>query len=101
MAKTAKAEKSAKAGSTPSVEERKSAADDMRELGTEELTARLVEAKEELFNLRFQMATGQMDNNRRLRTVRHDIARVYTVMRERELGLSIGPDQVAGKEGAA
>ncbi|MDQ2845055.1 MAG: 50S ribosomal protein L29 [Actinomycetota bacterium] len=73
----------------------------MRELGTEELTARLVEAKEELFNLRFQMATGQMDNNRRLRTVRHDIARVYTVMRERELGLSIGPDQVAGKEGAA
>ncbi|MDQ6657298.1 MAG: 50S ribosomal protein L29 [Actinomycetota bacterium] len=73
----------------------------MRELGTEELTARLVEAKEELFNLRFQMATGQMDNNRRLRTVRHDIARVYTVMRERQLGLSIGPDQVAGKEGAA
>ena len=49
---------------------------------------RLRESKEELFNLRFQMATGQMDNNRRLRTVRHDIARIYTVMRERELGLS-------------
>ena len=51
---------------------------------------RLRESKEELFNLRFQMATGQMDNNRRLRTVRHDIARIYTVMRERELGLSTG-----------
>ncbi len=71
---------------------------ELRELGAEELLARLREAKEELFNLRFQMATGQMDNNRRLRTVRHDIARVYTVMRERELGLSVGPD---GTEGAA
>ena len=59
---------------------------ELRELGAEELRARLRESKEELFNLRFQMATGQMDNNRRLRTVRHDIARIYTVMRERELG---------------
>ena len=58
---------------------------------------RVREAKEELFNLRFQMATGQLDNNRRLRTVRHDIARVYTVMRERELGLLGRPDD----EGAA
>jgi large subunit ribosomal protein L29 len=90
-----------KAADTPSKADRSSAADQLRELGTDELTARLVGAKEELFNLRFQMATGQMDNNRRLRTVRHDIARVYTVMRERELGLSIGPDQVPGKEGAA
>ena len=71
---------------------------ELRELGAEELLARLRESKEELFNLRFQMATGQMDNNRRLRTVRHDIARIYTVMRERELGLSVGPD---GTEGAA
>ena len=69
-----------------------SAATELRELGAEELVLRLREAKEELFNLRFQMATGQMDNNRRLRTVRHDIARIYTVMRERELGLSAGPD---------
>jgi hypothetical protein len=52
-------------------------------------------------NLRFQMATGQLDNNRRLRTVRHDIARVYTVMRERELGLSVSPDDVTTGEGAA
>ena len=71
---------------------------ELRELTDEELTLRVREAKEELFNLRFQMATGQLDNNRRLRTVRHDIARIYTVMRERELGLSAAPDE---KEGAA
>lgn len=46
---------------------------------------RLKESKEELFNLRFQMATGQLDNPMRLRAVRRDIARVRTVMREREL----------------
>ncbi|TDV45591.1 large subunit ribosomal protein L29 [Actinophytocola oryzae] len=73
----------------------------MRELNDEELVLRLREAKEELFNLRFQMATGQMDNNRRLRMIRHDIARIYTVMRERELGLSVSPDEVPSGEGAA
>jgi large subunit ribosomal protein L29 len=67
-------------------------ANEMRELNAEELLIKLRESKEELFNLRFQMATGQMDNNRRLRTVKHDIARIYTVMRERELGLSVVPD---------
>ncbi|HEY4993000.1 MAG TPA: 50S ribosomal protein L29 [Nakamurella sp.] len=77
------------------------AANELRELGTDELVLRLRESKEELFNLRFQMATGQMDNNRRLRTVRHDIARIYTVMRERELGLSTGPDELASEGGAA
>ena len=76
-------------------------ASELRELNDEELVLRLREAKEELFNLRFQMATGQMDNNRRLRTVRHDIARIYTVMRERELGLSISPDEAPSGEGAA
>jgi large subunit ribosomal protein L29 len=70
---------------------------ELRELSDEELVLRVREAKEELFNLRFQMATGQLDNNRRLRTVRHDIARVYTIMRERELGLSAAPTD----EGAA
>jgi large subunit ribosomal protein L29 len=60
---------------------------EMRELSDDELVARLREAKEELFNLRFQNATGQLDNNRRLQTVRRTIARIYTVMRERELGL--------------
>ncbi|MBB4911357.1 50S ribosomal protein L29 [Actinophytocola algeriensis] len=76
-------------------------ASELRELNDEELVLRLREAKEELFNLRFQMATGQMDNNRRLRMVRHDIARIYTVMRERELGLSVSPDEVSSDEGAA
>jgi large subunit ribosomal protein L29 len=74
---------------------------ELRELNDEELVLRLRESKAELFNLRFQMATGQMDNNRRLRTVRHDIARIYTVMRERELGLSVSPDEVSTGEGAA
>ena len=68
------------------------AAGELRELGTDELELRLRESKEELFNLRFQMATGQMDNNRRLRTVRHDIARIYTVLTERELGIVDDPD---------
>jgi large subunit ribosomal protein L29 len=60
---------------------------EVRDLTDEELLTRLREAKEELFNLRFQVATGQLDNNRRLHTVRKDIARIYTVMRERELGI--------------
>ena len=76
------------------------AASELRELADDELVLRLREAKEELFNLRFQMATGQMDNNRRLRAVRHDIARIYTVMRERELGLSVSPDAVSSDSGA-
>ena len=59
----------------------------------EELATALREAKEEAFNLRFQMATGQLDNNRRLRAVRRNIARIYTVLRERELGLAAGPDE--------
>ena len=62
----------------------------------EELVLRVREAKEELFNLRFQMATGQLDNNRRLQTVRRDIARIYTIMRERELGLSVAPSEDLG-----
>ena len=66
-------------------------AGELRELTDEELTTRLRESKEELFNLRFQMATGQLNNNRRLRIVRQEIARVYTVLRERELGLASGP----------
>jgi len=70
-------------------------AGELRELTDDELTERLRESKEELFNLRFQTATGQLDNNRRLRTVRQEIARIYTVLRERELGLASGP---AGEE---
>jgi large subunit ribosomal protein L29 len=66
---------------------------ELRELADDELVNRLREAKEELFNLRFQVATGQLDNNRRLQTVRRDIARIYTIMRERELGLSVAPSE--------
>ena len=65
---------------------------ELRELSDEELVAKLREAKAELFNLRVQGATGQLDNNRRLQVVRRDIARIYTIMRERELGLSAAPD---------
>lgn len=62
-----------------------------RELNEDELKQRLAEAKEELFNLRFQHATGQLTNNQRLCVVKRDIARIYTVLRERELGLSTVP----------
>jgi large subunit ribosomal protein L29 len=72
---------------------------ELRELSDDELLTRLREAKEELFNLRFQVATGQLDNNRRLQTVRRDIARIYTVMRERELGIYVAAP--AGEQGVA
>jgi len=55
---------------------------------------KLREAKSELFNLRVQSATGQLDNHGRLQTIRRDIARIYTIMRERELGLSAEPSEV-------
>jgi large subunit ribosomal protein L29 len=71
---------------------------ELRELTDEELAERVRESKEELFNLRFQMATGQLNNNRRLRVVRHEIARVYTVLRERELGLASGPEGPDGNK---
>ncbi|MGV0348174.1 50S ribosomal protein L29 [Corynebacterium sp. 23_3061] len=70
-------------------------AHELRELSAEELTTRLHEAKEELFNLRFQNAAGQLTNNRRLGTVKRDIARIHTVIRERELGLSSAPGDEA------
>ena len=57
----------------------------------EELQAKLAEAKEELFNLRFQSATGQLESHGRLRAVKRDIARIYTVIRERELGIRATP----------
>ncbi len=61
---------------------------EFRGLSEEDLVTKLREAKEELFNLRFQGATGQLENHGRLRAVRKDIARIYTVMRERELGIT-------------
>ena len=62
-------------------------AHDLDEMTDIDLESKLREAKEELFNLRFQSATGQLDNHGRLRAVRKDIARIYTEMRERELNI--------------
>jgi large subunit ribosomal protein L29 len=73
------------------------AATEYRGLETEELIEKLKEAKEELFNLRFQAATGQLESHGRLLVVRKDIARIYTVLRERELGIT----SVETPEGAA
>ena len=63
-------------------------AHELDELNAVDLEAKLREAKEELFNLRFQAATGQLESHGRLNAVRKDIARIYTIMRERELGIS-------------
>ncbi len=71
------------------------AASELREQSDEELVSRLREAKAERFNLRVQAATGQLDNHGRLKVIRKDIARIYTIMRERELGLSTAPDEAA------
>jgi large subunit ribosomal protein L29 len=57
----------------------------------EKLVAELKKAKEELFNLRFQSATGQLESHGRLKAVRRDIARIYTILRERELGIRTAP----------
>ena len=67
-------------------------AHELDELNDIDLEAKLREAKEELFNLRFQAATGQLESHGRLRTVKKDIARIYTVVRERELGIRTAPD---------
>ncbi|GAA4234204.1 50S ribosomal protein L29 [Actinomadura meridiana] len=62
-------------------------ADDLRTEPQDVLVTKLKEAKEELFNLRFQAATGQLESHGRLREVKREIARIYTVMQERELGI--------------
>ena len=66
-------------------------AHELDELNDIDLESKLREAKEELFNLRFQAATGQLESHGRLRTVKKDIARIYTVVRERELGIRTAP----------
>ena len=63
--------------------------DELRELPDDELVARIEGAKEELFNLRFQLATGQLDNPSRIKQVRHEVARVASVLREREIELEL------------
>ena len=61
--------------------------EELRQLSAEDLTSKVRELKEELFNLRFQAATGQLESHGRLSAVRKEIARVYTIIRERELGI--------------
>jgi large subunit ribosomal protein L29 len=58
---------------------------ELRDVGDQDLLERLESSKEELFNLRFQLATGQLDNPMRIKQVRHEIAQILTVLREREL----------------
>jgi large subunit ribosomal protein L29 len=60
-------------------------ADKLRDVSEDELETKLVEAKEELFNLRFQLVTGQLDNPMQIKVVRKHVARILTLMREREL----------------
>jgi large subunit ribosomal protein L29 len=72
-------------------------AHELDEMNDVDLESRLREAKEELFNLRFQAATGQLESHGRLRTVKKDIARIYTVVRERELGIRVAPGDSAGR----
>jgi large subunit ribosomal protein L29 len=62
--------------------------DNLRGFDDERLVDELRKAKEELFNLRFASATGQLESHGRLKAVKRDIARIYTVMRERELGIT-------------
>src|SRR6266487_5222205 len=70
---------------------------ELRSSTEDELATKLREAKEELFNLRFQAATGQLESHGRLHGVRKEIARIYTVMRERELGIvTIAEDEELG-----
>ncbi len=73
-------------------------AHELDELSNVDLETRLRESKEELFNLRFQSATGQLESHGRLRTVKRDIARIYTVVRERELGIRPAPGEQDGDD---
>ncbi|MFW6598863.1 50S ribosomal protein L29 [Propionibacteriaceae bacterium Y2011] len=68
---------------------------ELRNLSKGELNTKVVELKEELFTLRFQAATGQLESHGRLRAVRKDIARIYTVLQERALGIVEDPDRDA------
>ena len=68
---------------------------ELRELTDESLEAKLRESKEELFNLRFQQATGQLENHGRMKAVKADIARIYTILHERDLGITSRPEEAA------
>jgi large subunit ribosomal protein L29 len=74
---------------------------ELRAASREDLNKKVVELKEELFTLRFQAATGQLESHGRLRAVRKDIARIYTVLTERDLGITDDPDLVEAEEAKA
>ena len=71
---------------------------ELRDLRDEDLLERLDSDKEELFNLRFQLATGQLDNPMRIRQVRHDVARILTVLRERQIDAELDEAMAAAGE---
>ncbi len=77
-----------------------SKAAELRDLPADELIVRMEAGKEELFNLRFQLATGQLDNPARMRVVRHEVARIATVLREREIEEDM-EQMAAGRAGEA
>jgi large subunit ribosomal protein L29 len=74
-------------------------ATELRELDIEELESRLSESKRELFNLRFQVVTGQLDNVSRIRHVRRDVARIKTILREQEIAAADAIEAAAGLGG--
>ena len=74
---------------------------EIREMTDEELLEELEEAREEKFNLRFQLATNQLDNTARIKEVKQDIARILTVLRERELASSADAKSAAAPDGTA
>ena len=70
---------------------------ELRDLPADELHTRLDSAKEELFNLRFQLATGQLDNPMRIKEVRHEVARILTLLREQEIEEAEAPAEPGGE----
>jgi len=72
---------------------------ELREMDDDELSTRLVEAKQELFNLRFQHVTGQLDNYARLGQVRRDVARIIGLLREREIAAAEAAEQEGSRRG--
>ena len=71
---------------------------ELRELNYRELSEKLAESKEELFNLRFQLATNQLDNTARLKAVKKTVARVRTILRQREIELWYAQQEAAAHE---
>ena len=78
-----------------------SKAEEYRQMDEEELEGRLVQAKEELFNLRFQLVTGRLDNSSRVGQVRREVARIHTVLREREIAAAEALDATGAAPEAA